>query len=83
MSPLEGTVFTNNKLFGKKFDQKLDLASSGNILQNVKFLVRLDDKGRISLPADLRRSIGIDTGDSLSLELFLKNQRIVLKRCVQ
>ncbi|MBI5332340.1 MAG: MraZ N-terminal domain containing protein [Candidatus Aenigmarchaeota archaeon] len=29
----------------------------------MKFLVKLDDKGRISLPSDLRRSLGIDTGE--------------------
>ncbi len=78
MSPLEGTDFTNRK------QDSLDLGSfgtkliSGNKLED--FIVKIDEKGRISLPADLRRSLGLDKGDTLILNFSLFKMEIVLRR---
>ncbi|MBI4895577.1 MAG: AbrB/MazE/SpoVT family DNA-binding domain-containing protein [Candidatus Aenigmarchaeota archaeon] len=43
-------------------------------------VVKIDEKGRISLPADLRRSLGLDKGDMLILNFSLFKREIVLRR---
>lgn len=39
---------------------------------------RVDDLGRVVLPVELRRNLGIDVGDAL--EIFTENDMIVLRR---
>ena len=39
---------------------------------------RVDSKGRISIPSDIRRSLGLETGSELVLEADLAGNMIVL-----
>ncbi|MFH0837302.1 MAG: MraZ N-terminal domain-containing protein [Candidatus Aenigmatarchaeota archaeon] len=45
-------------------------------------MAKIDDKGRISLPADLRKSIGLCSGDILDIGFSLTEQKIFLKKGV-
>lgn len=42
---------------------------------------RLDELGRITLPIELRRSLGIVDRDSL--EIIIENDQIILKKCAE
>jgi len=42
--------------------------------------VLIDSKGRISIPSDLRRSLGFEEGDSLSVRIDLDKGLLVIGR---
>ena len=44
-------------------------------LDSVKFSACVDSKGRISIPSDIRRSFGVNSGDFVQLELRMKKER--------
>lgn len=44
----------------------------------VKFSAELDSKGRVTVPAEIRDRVGLEPGDSVSLEL--KSGRVLRKR---
>ena len=39
---------------------------------------RIDDLGRVCLPIELRRSLGVSAGDSL--EIFMDGENVILKK---
>lgn len=41
----------------------------------------IDSKGRISIPADIRRSLGLDSGCRIILEFDLEENIIILSEC--
>lgn len=47
-------------------------------MKNTGIVRRLDELGRITIPIELRRSLGI--GDRDALEIFTEDNRIVLER---
>ena len=55
---------------------KRDLSSSGC----VKFSVVIDSKGRISIPSDVRKTLGINVNDRLDLFLFTSQNKIVIRK---
>ena len=44
------------------------------------FTVSIDDRGRISLPAEVRRTLGLQKGETLLLCLITSENAIMLKR---
>ena len=44
------------------------------------FAVSVDDRGRISLPAEVRRTLGLQKGETLLLCLITSENAILLKR---
>lgn len=44
----------------------------------IVFSLQIDDRGRISIPADVRKSLGLS--DSIQLEVSIRNRQAVLKR---
>lgn len=47
-------------------------------MKNTGIVRRLDELGRITIPIELRRSLGI--GDREALEIFTENSKIVLAK---
>ena len=47
--------------------ETVDTSSSGSI----KFTAKIDEKGRISIPADIRKSLGLSVGSCLELDVSL------------
>ncbi|MCM1244968.1 MAG: AbrB/MazE/SpoVT family DNA-binding domain-containing protein [Roseburia sp.] len=47
-------------------------------MKNTGIVRRLDELGRITIPIELRRSLGIEDRDSL--EIFTEDNRIVLEK---
>lgn len=54
-----------------KKEQEKDLPSSN-------FVVRIDSKGRVSLPAEIRRSFGLSAQDKIELYVSLSERKIIL-----
>ena len=50
----------------------------GQKVKNTGIVRRLDELGRITLPIELRRTLGIDIKDSI--EIYVDNSTIVLKK---
>lgn len=48
-------------------------------MKNTGIVRRLDDLGRITLPIELRRTLGID-GDRDKIEIFVEDEAIILKK---
>ena len=46
--------------------------------QYIKFSVVVDSKGRISLPSDIRKTLGINISDKLDLLLLTSQNKILL-----
>ncbi len=74
MSPLEGTDFIKSSLELGSFGTK-------TYFENI-ISVKIDERGRVSLPADLRRSLGLGKGDELILRFSLIKSEIILKRVI-
>jgi AbrB family looped-hinge helix DNA binding protein len=43
--------------------------------------IRVDSKGRISIPSDLRRSLGLESGSDVLLGFDLENGTVFLVSC--
>ena len=41
---------------------------------------RLDELGRVSLPIELRRTLGIDANDRDAVEIFVEGDKIILRK---
>ena len=52
---------------------------TGNTL---KFLVKVDEKGRIIIPSDIRKMIGINFNDEIVLESSLRKNYVILYKIV-
>ena len=65
--PTRGIYFTGRR--------KRDSASSRN-----GFSVTIDDRGRIFLPAEIRRTIGLSRGEILFLYPITSENKVILKR---
>ena len=46
---------------------------------SVRFSAIIDDKGRISIPADIRKTICLNKGDSLGLFLSVSDRSVLLR----
>jgi AbrB family looped-hinge helix DNA binding protein len=49
-------------------------------MKNTGIVRKLDELGRITLPIELRRNLGIEEGERAPLEIFVDEDRIVLKK---
>jgi len=48
------------------------------VLKSTGIVRKVDELGRIVIPIELRRTLGIDVKDSL--EIYVDNERIILKK---
>ena len=47
-------------------------------MKSPRILRKVDELGRVLIPIELRRNLGIDERDSL--EIFVENEKIILKK---
>ena len=74
------TVSSNNQINKtRRIEHKIsDVTNTKNSCQSVSFLRRIDDLGRIVIPKEIRKTIGIEYEDAL--EFYTKDNTIILKK---
>jgi len=68
--------FTQRKLSNRK-----NSFSANKVLgdrKGIKFLISVDGKGRILIPADVRKTLGINTSDKLILEVLIRKNCLII-----
>jgi len=54
--------------------------SKGFTAETVRFVTKIDSKGRVVIPADVRKTLGMDLGDELQLDVSVSGNFLIVRR---
>ena len=54
--------------------------SKGFTVSTIKFVTKIDSKGRVVIPADVRKTLGMALGDKLQLDVSVSGNYVLIRR---